>query len=173
MRRILASADVHRRLNDPTLFEKALSSILHDAVMTVLDAQSTNVTFDMEAVRLSFDQMSIITMLVIELANNSRKHVFQRNLGRHFAVSPRTLPDGQALFSARDDGPGWALDNSGGTERTLGQTIPRGLVDQPGGRISVKSERGTEVNVVFPILNHAQSLATGHDQESVPVSDTA
>ena len=40
--RILASADVHRRLNDPTLFEQGLLSILRDAVPTVIDGHRLN-----------------------------------------------------------------------------------------------------------------------------------
>ena len=150
IQRMSASADMHRRLHDPALFEQGLSAILRDAVATAIDAHSTHVSFDIDAVRLSFDQMSVITMLVIEVANNAQKHVFGRNLGWHFLVSLRALSEGQAVLSVKDDGPGWSPTSPGDPEQTLGLTILQGLADQLGGKLRVKSDKGTVVSVVFP-----------------------
>ena len=123
---------------------------MRDAVATVIDASSTSIIFDIEALELTFDQMSVITMLVIEFANNAQKHVFESNSGRRFLVSLRALPDDRAVLSVRDDGPGWNQTDGDVTERTLGRTIMLGLAGQLGGRLSIKSENGTEVSVVFP-----------------------
>lgn len=106
VRRIVASADVHRRLNDPGSFDRGLRAILNDAVQTVIDPQSTDISLDVEDLDLSFDQMSVITMIVLEVANNAQKHVFERSLGWHLLVSLRALPDGRAVLSVKDDGPG-------------------------------------------------------------------
>ena len=148
--RIWASADVHRRLNDPALFNRRLKPILQDAVATAIDAHCTNISFDVEPLRLSFDQMSIVTMIVIEIANNAQKHVFERNLGWHFLVSLRGLPDARAVLSVKDDGPGWSPGSASDGKRTLGMTVLRGLADQLDGNLHVKSENGTEVSVIFP-----------------------
>jgi hypothetical protein len=45
-------------------------------------------------------------MLVIEVANNSAKHVFRRNLGSLFEVSLIALPGHRAMLRIKDDGPG-------------------------------------------------------------------
>jgi two-component sensor histidine kinase len=164
MRRILASAEVHRRLNDPALFEQGLDSILRDAVATVIDADFISLRFDIQEVGLSFDQMSIITMLVIEFANNAQKHVFDRDLGRRFVVNLRALPDGRAVLTAKDDGPAWSQTESGGAERTLGQAILHGLTDQLDGSLSVKWEEGTEASVVFPTRAYDQSSRNEHER---------
>src|SRR5208283_3532113 len=89
--RMSASADMHRRLHDPTLFSKGLASMLREVVATVIDRSSVSLNLNVEELDLSLDQKSIIAMLVIEVANNSAKHVFQRNLGSRFEVSLRAL----------------------------------------------------------------------------------
>ena len=157
VRRILASADVHRRLNDPTLFEQGLLSILRDAVPTVIDSHSTSLALDVAPLRLSSDQMSVITMLVIEVANNAQKHVFGRRLGRHFLVSLRTLSENRAMLSVSDDGPGWSPKGTQSVERTLGLSILQSLADQLHGTLSIKSETGTEVSVAFPISDRGSA----------------
>ncbi len=170
IRHMILSANVHRRLNDPTLFEQGLDSILRDAVATAIDAQSTNVTFEIEPIPLSFDQMSVITMLVIEIANNTQRHAFERNLGWHFLVSLRPLPDdllislktlpgGSAELSVKAKSPDASQANGGETEQNLDQTILRGLVGQLGGRLLVQGNNGAAVSVVFPVKLQSQPVA--------------
>ena len=173
MRRILASADVHRRLNDPTLFEQGLDSILPHAVATVIDGNSINVSFEIAPLDLTFDQMSLVTMLVIEFANNAQKHVFERHLGRNFRVVLKALPDDDAMVSVTDDGPGWAQSDPGDDQRTLGQTIIQALSDQLGGTLSVESGKGTEISVVFPTPFRSRASATDHGRREIPAIDTA
>ena len=122
MRRIGLLSDMHRCLNNPTLFDKGFGSILNDAVATVIDPHSTYISFQVDELDLSFDQMSVITMIVIEVANNAQKHVFGRNLGEHFLVSFRAVSDNRAALLMKDDGPGWSK-RSIYAGRTLGLTI--------------------------------------------------
>jgi two-component sensor histidine kinase len=151
VRRITASAKVHRRLNDPALFERGLRSILQDAVVTVIDSRRTNLSLDVEELGLSYDQMSVITMIVIEIANNAQKHVFERDLGSNFLVSLRALWEERVVLSMQDDGPGWSPGDSDHAERSLGLIILRGLTDQLHGTLRINSgQKGTEVSVVFP-----------------------
>ena len=144
--RVSASADVHRRLHDPNLFLAGLPAILRDAVATIIDSSEVDVCFDIEPLALSFDQMSVIALMVIEIANNAQKHVFLPDLGRRFLVSLHVLGN-RALLSVRDDGPNWALEVS--TERSLGLTILHNLARQLGGDLSITSKNGTEVRVSF------------------------
>jgi two-component sensor histidine kinase len=150
--RFAASADVHRRLNDPTLFRRALGLILRDAVSTVIDRGTVRTTFDVEEFDLTFDQMSSVTMLVIEIANNSQKHVFQHGYGKSFSVSLRATPGDQAMLTIRDDGPGLMQSSEGGSiEHKLGFRIVRGLVGQLNGTLCMIPGYGTEIIVEFPL----------------------
>ncbi|MBV8421122.1 MAG: hypothetical protein JOZ26_14010 [Hyphomicrobiales bacterium] len=80
------SAEIHRRLHDPTLFDSGLEPILRKVVATVIDQEAVIVNWKIETIDLSFDQMSVLGMLVLEIANNSAKHLFQRGLRSHFEV---------------------------------------------------------------------------------------
>ena len=151
MRRITLLSDMHRCLNNPTLFDKGFSSILSDAVATAIDSHSTYISFQVDELGLSFDQMSIITMIVIEVANNAQKHVFGRNLGAHFLVSFRAVSDNRAALSVKDDGPGWSIDDAIYAGRTLGLTVLEGLTDQLHGTLHITSKKGTETSVIFPL----------------------
>lgn len=149
--RFSASADVHRRLSDPSLFERGLKPILTDAVESVIDTQTTNVSFDISPLNLSLDQLSIITMLVIEAANNAQKHVFGRNKGTHFLVSLRLSTQNRAVLVIVDDGPGWTTRGGSATEVKLGLTVLEGLAKQLGGTLHMKTQKGTEISVMFPL----------------------
>jgi two-component sensor histidine kinase len=150
--RIAASADVHRRLNDPNLFRRGLESILRDAVATVIDSRAVSLAFEIEDLDLSFDQMSAVTMLVIELANNAQKHVFQHGRGTRFAVTLNGHPKNRAVLTVRDDGPssGYSAE-TGLTEPKLGLGIVQGLVNQLGGVRSISIATGTLTVIEFPI----------------------
>jgi two-component sensor histidine kinase len=104
--RMFVSAEIHRRLHDPTLFDSGLEPILRQVVATVIDQETVLVNWKIEKIDLSLDQMSVLAMLVMEIANNSAKHVFQRDLGSRFEVELLALPDRRAMLKVSDDGPG-------------------------------------------------------------------
>ena len=90
--RMTVSADIHRRLNDLSLFDQGLEPLLRDVVATVIDDPAVTLNFQVDELDLTLDQTSVIAMLVIETANNSLKHVFQRNIGSRFDVALLALP---------------------------------------------------------------------------------
>jgi signal transduction histidine kinase len=87
--RMFVSAEIHRRLHDPTLFDSGLEPALRQVVATVIDQETVLVNWKIGKIDLSLDQMSVLAMLVMEIANNSAKHVFQLDLGSHFEVNSR------------------------------------------------------------------------------------
>ena len=150
--RLSASADVHRRLHDPALFHRGLEGILRDAVATVVDRQTVSLHFDIEPLDLTFDQMSIVTMLVIEMANNSQKHVFHYGHGSGLSMSLKMQASGNAILIVKDDGPGQSVVSDAAPADTgLGLRIVEGLVQQIGGVLRIKSDHGAEVSVEFPL----------------------
>lgn len=151
IRRISASAEIHRRLHDTTLFNKGLASMLREVVSMVIDQSSVSLNLDVEELDLSLDQKSVIAMLVIEVANNSAKHVFRRNLGSLFEISLLALPGHRAMLRIKDDGPGTTdPGEAASTREKLGMRILQGLADQIHGTLNVGIHRGMEVTVDFP-----------------------
>jgi two-component sensor histidine kinase len=159
--RMFVSAEIHRRLHDPTLFDGGLEPILREIVATVIDRERVIVNWKIEKIDLSLDQMSVLAMLVMEIANNSAKHVFQRDLGSHFEVELRAFPGRRAMLKVSDDGPGIEEDAekhpaqpgmSPLAARRLGTQILKGLTDQINGTLTIAHDRGTTVRVDFPTV---------------------
>ena len=150
IRRMFASAEMHRRLHDTTLFDIGLEAMLREVATTVIDQSSVSLIFNVDELDLSLDQKSIIAMLVMELARNSSKHVFQRNLGSRFEVALLALPHHRAVLRVNDDGPGRRTSSDMASNQKLGMRILRGLADQIHGTLTADLEQGTEVMVDFP-----------------------
>jgi two-component sensor histidine kinase len=155
IQRMSATAEMHRRLNDPAFFDNGLGSMLKEAVATVIDQASVSVNWKVEELDLSLDQKSVIAMLVMEIANNSAKHVFQQNLGSRFEVELVALPGRRAALKAGDDGPGATnVGDAVASNQQLGMRILQGLVDQLHGTLAIGLDEGRRVTVNFPIFPH-------------------
>lgn len=151
IRQMSVSADVHRRLNDPSLFSEGPERMLRDVVGSVVDGSAVDLMFHVETLDLTLDQLSIIAMLVIELTNNAMKHVFQLQLGSRLQVTLVALPKDRAKLAIKDDGPG----TTGSSDRAapaqnLGMRIIQGLAEQIEGRVTILHDQGTEVAIIFP-----------------------
>jgi two-component sensor histidine kinase len=143
---------MHRHLHDPAVFNNGLESMLREVVATVIDQASVTVNLKVEGLDLSLDQKSVIAMLVMEAANNSAKHVFQRNLGSRFEVSLQALPGHRAILRIGDDGPGAGdTGDRRPSKQKLGMRILRGLADQIHGTPAAEPDQGGKVMVDFPV----------------------
>jgi two-component sensor histidine kinase len=150
--RMSASAEMHRRLHDPAVFDNGLESMLQEVVATVIDQASVTVNLKVEELDLSLDQKSVIAMLVMEAAHNSAKHVFQRDLGSRFEVALQALPGHRAILRINDDGPGAAdAGEERPSQQNLGMRILQGLADQIHGTLAAELDRGGKIMVDFPV----------------------
>jgi two-component sensor histidine kinase len=148
--RMFVSADIHRRLHDPTLFDSGLEPILREVAAALIDQETVIVNWKIERIALSLDQMSILAMLVLEIANNAAKHVFQPNLGSYFEVELKALPGRRVMLKVSDNGPG--VEDSVG-KQGLGVEILEGLTDQINGTLTIAHDHGTTVRVDFPAIS--------------------
>ena len=89
-------------------------------------------------------------MLVIEMANNSQKHVFRYGRGSVLSMSLKVQASGDALLIVKDDGPGQSV-SAAPIETGLGFRIVEELVQQIGGILRIRSDHGVEVSVGFPL----------------------
>jgi two-component sensor histidine kinase len=160
--RMFVSAEIHRRLQDHTLFDSGLEPILREVVATTIDQETVIVNWKIEKIDLSLDQMSVLAMLVMEIASNSAKHVFERDLGSHFKVELKALPGRRVMLRVSDDGrePEHADEKhpaepgiSPLAVQGLGAQILKGLADQINGTFSIAYDHGTTVRVDFLALS--------------------
>jgi two-component sensor histidine kinase len=150
IKQMSASAYMHRRLHDTTLFDQPLASMLREVVETIIDQSSVKLNFNVAKVDLSLDQKSVIAMLVIEVANNSVKHVFEPRFGSHFDVALRELPANRAVLRVGDDGPGMTdYGNAVSSDQNLGGRILQELADQIHGTLTTELDQGRKVTVNF------------------------
>ena len=137
-----------------------------------IDRAAVTLDLTVEELDLSLDQKSVIAMIVMEVANNSAKHVFQRKLGSHFEVGLRGLAGHRAILTIRDDGPGIIdIEDGAPSSPQLGMRILQGLADQLHGTLTTELDRGCSVTVTFPTFRRSTRKNTGRSRRmGQPVS---
>jgi len=149
--RMSTSADMHRRLHRPELFN-GLEPMLREIITAAIgEAPSVTLDLQIEAIALSLDQQSIVAMLVMEIATNSAKHVFRENRDSHIEVRVMALPGNRASLSIKDDGPGCIdTDDRVPSYLSLGTRLLQGFADQLHGNLVIEADQGRKVTVTFP-----------------------
>ena len=111
--RIMAMAQLHRRLNDGTAYDKGLEPLLREMIASAFRDLPVTVRVDVSgASDLTIDQMTAMTLLVNEAALNAAKHVFSKGRGTRFEVSLAKDDNGRLHLNIKDDGPGMATTDT-------------------------------------------------------------
>jgi hypothetical protein len=148
--RIMAMAQLHRRLNDGTAFERGLKPLLEEMVANAFRDLPVKVRIDVSgASDLTIDQVTAMTLLVNEAAMNAAKHVFSRGLGSRFDVSLTRDSIGHLHLNIADDGPGMRAEVIDAESTSLGMGIMEAFATQLGGSLEVGRAGGTSLNVNF------------------------
>jgi two-component sensor histidine kinase len=148
--RILAMAQLHRRLNDGTAFEKGLEPLLREMVANAFRDLPVSVRIDVSgASDLTIDQMTAMTLLVNEAALNAAKHVFSRGLGTRFEVCLAKDQEGRLHLNVSDDGPGMAAQGAETDADSLGLGIMEAFATQLGGSLEIGRKGGMSLTVDF------------------------
>jgi two-component sensor histidine kinase len=143
---------VHRRLHDHAAADLPLTSYFEQLGRTLIQASaSPHIELRIEAppVRLDFDLLMSLSLIVTELVTNSLKHAF---VGRSdgsilikFAAGKKSC-----VLTVADDGSGFPPRMRELKSGSLGQTILQSLASQLQGTISFESSQGAVTRVVFP-----------------------
>ncbi len=148
--RIMAMAQLHRRLNDGTAYEKGLEPLLREMIANAFRDLPVSVRVDVSgASDLTIDQMTAMTLLVNEAALNAAKHVFSKGLGARFDVSLAKDEAGRLHLNISDDGPGMAAQGTETDADSMGMGIMEAFATQLGGSLEVGRRGGTSLTVDF------------------------
>jgi two-component sensor histidine kinase len=149
--RIDSLAQLHRQLYRPSAYAGGLEPVLQNVLAECFYGIPVKFKIDIEPNNLSIDQMTAIVLLVNEAALNAVKHVFRPVQGTAFAVALRERPDGTAVLTITDDGPGISSAQPTSLEsKSLGMSIMRGFAQQLGGQLEMPPEMaGTTLRVEF------------------------
>jgi two-component sensor histidine kinase len=138
--RIMAMAQMHRRLIDGTAYEKGLEPVLREVISDTFRDLAVSVNIDVAAAaELTIDQMAALTLLVSEAALNAAKHVFSKGLGSHFEVSMVRVNEKRLHLKITDDGPGISPDAE---TSSFGLGIMRAFATQLGGSLEIARDGG-------------------------------
>jgi two-component system, sensor histidine kinase PdtaS len=148
--RIMAMAQLHRRLNDGTAFTYGLNTLLREMLSNAFHELPITFRVDVGDIPdLSIDQMTAIALLVNEAALNAAKHVFSKGLGTRFDVSLSNDASGHLRLVVKDNGPGMSPGVIDGQARSMGMDIMESLAKQLGGPLEIGQDAGTSLSVEF------------------------
>lgn len=98
---------------------------------------------------LALEQALPSSLIVVELVSNCLRHAFPNDKRGRIEVA-LSFPDDRALLVVADDGvslpPGFDVSDAD----SFGYTVVKGLVRQLGGRLQVRTGRGTEIRIDYP-----------------------
>ncbi|SFV36567.1 Two-component sensor histidine kinase, contains HisKA and HATPase domains [Devosia crocina] len=140
--RFAAMAAMHEHIYKHDRYEDIAAADFIPAVLCkVLEAygSTAEVAFDIADVAVDRDHATPLALLLSELVTNSCKYAFSDGRAGKISVSLKTLREGRATLTFRDNGPG--LSQPAGTT-SMGMRIIRGAVTQMGGTFQFQSDQG-------------------------------
>ena len=150
--RLIALAQIHRRLYDPAAvdmpIEGYLRALCEDLTRVALDGRVVCRVSAASDLRLDLDKLVALSLLVTELVTNSLKHAFADREAGSIDVEI-TRQNGRVALVIRDDGPGFppaGRETNGGG---LGQAIIRSLAAQLNAEVLHESGPGAVTRIAF------------------------
>ncbi len=115
-----------------------------------VDEERLKFSLDVKDVSLNITKAIPCGLILNELLTNSLKHAFPKERKGIIEISIDLKEDGKYLMRVKDDGVGLPPKFNHETCDTLGFKIVRNLTQQLNGSLSLKSDGGTEVAIIFP-----------------------
>jgi len=143
---------VHRRLHDPAAADLPLASHLEHLCRDLIQGSTLpHIKLRVEAppVRLNFELLMSVSLIIAELVTNSLKHAFvgraDGNILIKLAIGKRSC-----ILTVADDGCGFPPRIRDVKSGSLGRTILQSFASQLQGTISFESSHGAVTRIVFP-----------------------
>lgn len=152
--RIHSMSIIHQKLyQSDTLSTIQMSEYIYELVEYLRDSYAIRekVAFSLKIENIELDHASAITLGLIlnEVITNAIKYAFANTSNGGISISLNHISDSQILLSIQDNGPGLPDDLSDRLGASMGMELLRGLTDDIGGQLSIESNQGTHVKIIF------------------------
>jgi two-component sensor histidine kinase len=156
-RRLDLMGRVHRRLHDPAAVDLPLGQYIEDLCRDMIKASDTpDIQLNVRAafLRLDLETLMSVSMIIAEIVTNSLKHAFRQRSGGRISIMLEAK-DRCCVLTVVDNGSGLPAEFERRKMDGLGQGILESLTAQLGGRLSFENDRGTTVQLIFPVSSRA------------------
>ena len=162
--RVQAISLIHQKLylrEDATAVQMAsylseITSYLQDSFLSDGDIAFF---IDLEPIELDVDQAIPIGLIVNETITNSIKYAFPDGRKGHIGITLKRIFPNEIALIISDDGIGFSQKSWLDEGDSLGFNLIRGLSKSLRGALTIRSEAGTTIELIFPLS--ARSLAGG------------
>ncbi|MBW2266753.1 MAG: PAS domain S-box protein, partial [Deltaproteobacteria bacterium] len=110
-------------------------------------------------VYLTLNQAIPCSLVINELVSNALKHAFTERQKGTVAVSVSGTDDNMITIKVKDDGIGIPEGTDIDKPKTMGLELVKGLVNQLGGTVQFRQDKGTEVTVKFKSVKEEKQYA--------------
>lgn len=152
--RIHSMSIIHQKLyQSETLSTIHMPEYIYELVEYLRESYSIrqNIGFALQIDNIELDHASAITLGLIlnEAITNAIKYAFTKTQEGSIAISLSYISDSQILLSIADNGRGLPGDFNSKIGSTMGLELLQGLTDDLGGSLSIETNKGTHIKVIF------------------------
>lgn len=152
--RIHSMSIIHQKLyQSETLSTIHMPEYIYELVEYLRESYSIreNVRFSLQVENIELNHASAITLGLIlnEAITNAIKYAFAKTGDGTISISLTHISDSQLLLSIADNGRGLPTDFGSRIGASMGMELLQGLTDDLGGSLSIETNGGTHINVIF------------------------
>ncbi|HTE23913.1 MAG TPA: sensor histidine kinase [Flavitalea sp.] len=160
--RIHSMSIIHQKLyQSETLSTIHMPEYIYELVEYLRESYSIreNIGFSLQIENIELNHASAITLGLIlnEAITNSIKYAFAKTANKKISISLTHISDSQLLLSIADNGRGLPVDFDTKIGASMGMELLQGLTDDLGGSLSIETNVGTHIKVIFNFkpIDHA------------------
>lgn len=152
--RIHSMSIIHQKLyQSETLSTIHMPEYIYELVEYLRESYSIreNIGFSLQIENIELNHASAITLGLIlnEAITNAIKYAFAKTGDGKISISLSHISDSQILLSIADNGRGLPGDFNAKIGASMGMELLQGLTDDLGGNLSIETDNGTHVKVIF------------------------
>jgi two-component system, sensor histidine kinase PdtaS len=104
---------------------------------------------DIDPIDMDISQAIPVGMILNEAITNSIKHAFADQSNGIIIINMKVLPHQMILFEIGDDGKGMMIDQNAAFNQSMGMRLIRGLIEQIGGELTIRNDKGFMLSTTF------------------------
>ena len=152
--RIHSMSIIHQKLyQSDTLSTIHMPEYIYELVEYLRESYSIreNIGFSLQIENIELNHASAITLGLIlnEAITNALKYAFTKTEDAKISISLGHLSNSQILLSIADNGCGLPDDFDTKTGASMGMDLLQGLTDDLGGSLSIETNEGTRIKIIF------------------------